>query len=41
MSIQGIPDTLDKTAKQLGIYIDELLPWTDHINYIQKGLIIF
>ncbi len=34
--LYGIELKRVRTQKQLGIYIDELLTWTDHINYIQS-----
>ncbi len=33
--LYGIELKRVRTQRQLGIYIDELLSWTDHINYIQ------
>ncbi len=33
--LYGIELKRVRTQKQLGIYTDELLSWTDHINYIQ------
>ncbi len=36
LHLYGIELKRVRTQKQLGIYIDELLTWTDHINYIQN-----
>ena len=36
LTLENIPLKRVRTQKQLGIYIDELLSWTDHINYVHK-----
>ena len=36
--MDGIPIKRVKSAKSLGVYIDERLSWADHIDYLSKRI---
>ena len=38
MCVSGIPITRVKSAKSIGVYIDERLSWAEHIDYLSKKI---
>ena len=36
--LDGIPVERVKSAKSIGVYIDERLSWADHIDYLSKKI---